>query len=86
MVKRVKSPPVQAAMLVILCLGVGCAGPETTLTAEDTESRQEVCANGQQKEEHDRDAATACRPDRTWFQKVGDALSGVASAFRAPGP
>jgi hypothetical protein len=86
MVKRVKSPPVQAVMLVILSLGVGCAGPQASLTADGAESHEEVCTSSQQKEERDRHAATACRPHRTWLQEVGDAISGVASAFRAPNP
>lgn len=73
-------------LLVLFLTGLGCAGSGTSLTHESAELRQESCPSGQQKTERDRGSATSCRPQRSWFQQVGDALSGAASAFRAPSP
>jgi hypothetical protein len=75
-----------AGLLVLLCTGPGCAGPNSSLTHDRTDQQEETCSPQQQETDHNRVSPAACRPHRTWVQKVGDALSGAASAFRPPSP
>jgi hypothetical protein len=75
-----------AGLLILLCTGAGCAGPSSSLTHDRGDLQEETCSPQQQEAKHNRVSPAACRPHRTWVQKVGDALSGAASAFRAPSP
>jgi hypothetical protein len=75
--------PVIFIPLLIAC---GCVGPGTPVIDQNTEARQESCTPNQKKVEHDRRAEASCRPQPSLLEQVGNALSGTASAFRAPGP
>jgi len=86
MTRSLMNTSLRGGLLILSLTGFGCAGPGTSLTHESTELRQETCASGQPQSERDRSSATSCRAQRGWFQQVGDALSGAATAFRAPGP
>lgn len=74
-----------AAMLVIilmfLLIGLGCAGPELSLTDEHATIREEACSTRKHKAEYEGQPSKACRPQRTWIQEVGTTLSGAAPAF-----
>lgn len=78
------------AMLVItlmfLLLGVGCAGPDLSLTDEQATIREDACSIRQYKAEHEGQSSKSCRPQRTWLQDVGTTLSGAAPAFSTPRP
>lgn len=69
--------------LLIVC---GCVGPETPVIDQNVGARQERCSLNQKKIEQDRSARASCRPQPGLLEQAGNALSGTASAFRAPGP
>jgi hypothetical protein len=69
--------------LLMVC---GCVGPETSLIDPNADARHEDCAANQKKIESDHRTGASCRPHPGLFEQVGNALSGSASAFRAPGP
>jgi hypothetical protein len=74
------------AMLIFLLIGLGCAGPGSSFTDESAEIREEACSSPQHKAEYERQSSKACRPQRTWLQNVGNAISGAAPAFSTPRP
>jgi hypothetical protein len=67
--------------LMFLLIGLGCAGPELSLTDEHATIREEACSTPQHKAEHEGQTSKACRPQRTWLQDVGTTLSGAAPVF-----
>lgn len=69
-----------------LLLACGCAGPGTALTDQKTATRQGYCPTSQKTVEPDRLGGASCRPQPGLLEQVGNALSGTASAVRAPGP
>lgn len=73
-------------MLMLLLVGLGCAGPELSLTDEHATVREEACSTRQHKAEYEGQSSKACRPQRTWLQDVGTTLSGAAPAFSTPRP
>jgi hypothetical protein len=97
---RIGSQPIQSkhydvvfldtAMLVItlmfLLLGLGCAGPDLSLTDEHATIREDACSTRPHKAEYEGQSSKACRPQRTWLQDVGTTLSGAAPAFSTPRP
>ena len=73
-------------ILMFLLIGLGCTGPELSLTDEHAGIREEACSTRPHKAEYEGRSSKACRPQRTWIQDVGTALSGAASAFSTPKP
>ena len=73
-------------LYLALLLAWGCAGPETALTDQQTGTGQEYCSTSQKKIDPDRRTGVSCRPQPGLLEQVGNALSGTASAVRAPGP
>ncbi len=73
-------------LLMLIFVTLGCGSPGMSLTRDSAELRQEPCSSRQQKAESDYQHSSTCRPDRTWLEGVGDALSGAASAVRMPKP
>jgi hypothetical protein len=86
MMKPSMSSSVLVGVLILLWAALGCASPKASLTDKSIEQRQESCTSNQQKTARDRGAMTSCQSQRSWFEQAGDALSGAASAFRAPSP
>jgi len=76
----------RALLPVLIFVSLGCGGPGTSLTRDSAELRQEPCSSRQQRVEGEYQQSATCRPDRTWLEGVGDALSGAASAVRMPKP
>jgi hypothetical protein len=72
------------APLMFLLIGLGCAGPGPSFTEDSAEIREEACLSPQHKSEYAGQSSKACRPQRTWLQDVGNALSAAAPAFSAP--
>lgn len=73
-------------ILILLLVGLGCAGPGASSTDEHAGIGEEACLPWQYKAEYDGRCSQACRPQRSWFQQVAEALGGAVSAFRAPSP
>lgn len=73
-------------MLMLLLFGLGCAGPGSSFTGESVEIREEACSSPQHRAEYEGRSSKACRPQRTWLQDVGNAISGAAPAFSTPRP
>ncbi|MBH0178250.1 MAG: hypothetical protein HP491_10385 [Nitrospira sp.] len=73
-------------ILMLLLIGLGCAGPELSLTNEQATTREEACSTRQHKAEYEGQFSKACRPQRTWLQDVGTTLSGAAPAFSTTRP
>jgi hypothetical protein len=72
--------------LMFLLLGLGCAGPDLSLTDEHATIREDACSTRPHKAEYEGQSSKACRPQRTWLQDVGTTLSGAAPAFSTPRP
>ena len=73
-------------LLMFILVILGCGGPGSAFTRDGAEHRQEPCSSREQKAERDYQQSATCRSDRTWFEGIGDALSGAASAVRMPQP
>lgn len=86
MIKPSMSSSVPGGVLILFLATLGCDSPRASLADQSAEHRQESCTSSRQKTERDRDSANSCRSQRSWSEQIGDALSGVASAFRAPSP
>lgn len=74
-----------------LCMAVliscGCAGTLPTSPNNLVEtSRQDPCASRPQQREGDDIPGRSCHVQHVWWNDVGDALSGVATAVRLPRP
>jgi len=74
-------------LLIFLFVGVGCASPQSSgRTDLAASSPQKVCRAGQQGVDRDRATGPSCRAQSLWWNDVGDALSGAATAVRLPRP
>jgi hypothetical protein len=73
-------------MLMLLLVGLGCAGPGASLTDEHAAIHEEACSSRQNKTEHDGRFSKACRPQRGWVEEIGNVLGGFAAAVRPPNP
>jgi hypothetical protein len=74
-----------------LCMAVlisfGCAGTPPAMTNNLAEtSRQDPCTSRLQQSQRDDIPARSCRAQHVWWNDVGDALSGAATAVRLPRP
>lgn len=77
----------RTGLCVALLISFGCAGSPPAATKNLTEtSRQDPCASRQQQPERDDILGRSCRAQHVWWNNVGDALSGVATAVRLPRP
>ena len=73
-------------MFMPLLIACGCVGPGNPVTDQNTDARQVYCFTNQKKIERNGIAGVPCRLQPGVLEQVGNALSGTASAFRAPGP
>jgi hypothetical protein len=73
-------------ILMFLLIGLGCAGPDLSLTDEHATIHEEVCPTRQHKAGYEGQSSKPCLPQRTWLQDVGTTLSGAAPAFSTPRP
>jgi hypothetical protein len=77
----------RTGLCVALLIGFGCAGTPPTSTNNLAEpSRQDLCVSRLQQAERDEIPGRSCRAQHVWWNDVGDALSGVATAVRLPRP
>lgn len=77
----------RAGLCAALLISFGCAGtpPHSTDNLAET-SRQDPCASRLQQSERDDVSGHSCREHHVWWNDVGNALSGVATAVRLPRP
>ena len=73
-------------IFIPLLLACGCVGPGAPVIDQSADVRQDHCFPSRTKAEPDRSAGASCRPQPGLLEEIGNALSGGASAFRAPGP
>ena len=74
-------------LLIVLLAGVGCAGVQSTGRTEVVDSTpHEVCRASHQRPDSDRPTGASCRSQSLWWNEVGEALSGAATAARFPRP
>ncbi len=69
-------------ILLLLAVGVGCVGPELSVTDRQAAVQEEACSSRQDGAQNNSLSSKACRSQRAWSQEVGEVLSGAASAFR----
>jgi hypothetical protein len=74
----------RAGLLIMLLIGVGCAGSEVPRTSGGMESRRDTCPSRQLSPERERAVAERCSSRQVWWSSVGEALSGAATAVRMP--
>lgn len=74
----------RAGLLIMLLIGLGCAGPEVPQTSGVAESRRDTCHSRQLPPERERAVAERCPSQQAWWGPVGEALSGAATAVRVP--
>lgn len=79
----------EGRMRIGLCVAVlisfGCAGTPLTATNDLTENpHQDPCTSRLQQPEREDISLRSCRAQHVWWNDVGDALSGVATAVRLP--
>lgn len=74
-------------LLMFLLAGIGCARAQPAVLPETVSiASQEVCSTGQQRPGRGRPGAAPCSPQASWWNTVGDALNGAATAARLPRP
>jgi hypothetical protein len=75
-------------LCVALLISFGCAAtpPASTNNNLAEISRQDPCPSRLQQPERDAIPGRSCRTQHVWWNDVGDALSGVATAVRLPRP
>ena len=77
----------RTGLCVAVLISFGCAGNPPALTNNLTDvSRQDRCVSRLSQPEGDGIPARSCRDQHVWWNDVGDALSGVATAVRLPRP
>ncbi|SPP63269.1 exported hypothetical protein [Nitrospira lenta] len=76
---------VRIGLCMAVLISCGCAGAPSTSTSNLAEiSRQDPCASRSQQSERTDTPGRSCRAQHVWWDDVGDALSGVATAVRFP--
>jgi hypothetical protein len=73
-------------LLVPVLVSLGCAVPETSVVNQRDKGPQASCAASVRESAGARGTAQSCLVHPGLAEQVGNALSGTASAFRAPGP
>ncbi len=77
----------RTGLYVALLISFGCVGTPVTSTNNLAEtSRQDPCASRLQQPQREDIPARSCRAQHVWWNDVGDALSGAATAVRLPRP
>ncbi len=74
-------------LCVVLLISFGCAGtpPISTDNLMET-SRQDPCPSRQQQSDRGDIRGRSCHDQHAWWNDVGNALSGAATAVRLPHP
>ena len=74
-------------VMIFLVMSLGCAGFQTSgRTDMAGPSSHEVCRASQQNAERGRVSIPTCHSHSLWWNDVGDALNGAATAVRFPKP
>ena len=78
----------RTGLCVAVLISCGCAGtpPASTNSNLAETPRQDPCASRPQQPERDDIPGRSCHVQHVWWNDVGDALSGVATAVRLPRP
>jgi len=78
----------RTGLWVAVLISFGCAGTPPASTSNNLAGppRQDPCASRPQQPERDDTPGRSCRAPHVWWNDVGDALSGVATAVRLPRP
>jgi hypothetical protein len=77
----------RTGLCMALLISFGCAGTPSTAINNQTETpRQDPCVSRLQQSERDNIPGRSCRDQHVWWNDVGNALSGVATAVRLPRP
>jgi len=74
-------------LYAVVLMIFGCTGTPTATTNKPAEiSRQDPCVPYHQQAGQDDRLGPSCQAHHVWWNNVGDALSGVATAVRLPRP
>jgi len=74
-------------LLMFLLVGIGCARSQPLVVSDAASvSSQDVCPAGRQRPERARTGEPSCHPQTSWWNTVGDAINGAATAVRLPKP
>ena len=77
----------RVGLCVALLFSFGCAGISSPLPNNLAEtSPQAPCASRPQQPEREDISWRSCRAQHVWWNDIGNALSGVATAVRLPRP
>ena len=74
----------RAALLLMLLIGFGCAGPEVPPTSDVAEFHRDTCPSRRVPPERDRAVEGRCLAPFVGWSLVGEALNGAAIAVRMP--
>ena len=72
-------------LFVPVLVSFGCAAADTSMIDQRAKG-PESCTAGLRQSAGHQGSEISCRPQPGLIEQVGNALSGTASAFRAPGP
>lgn len=77
----------RTGLCVAVLISFGCAGSSPTATSNLTEtSPQDPCASRLQQSDRGDIRGRSCHDQHAWWNDVGNALSGAATAVRLPHP
>ncbi|MDP1945957.1 MAG: hypothetical protein Q8L77_00520 [Nitrospirota bacterium] len=76
----------RAGLFFVLLFGFGCAGPDVSRPHINAESSGNTCRSGQPSMERGRAAEGRCSSPSAGWTRVGEVLSGAATAVRMPRP
>ena len=76
----------RAGLLFMLLFGFGCAGPEVSRPHVNAESSGNTCRSSLPSMERGRAAEGRCPSLSAGWTRVGEVLSGAATAVRMPRP
>lgn len=76
----------RVGLLIMLLIGLGCAGPEVLQHRDLAESHRVPCPPHHLPSERERGTLRTCPSQPVWLGPVGEALSGAATAVRTPKP
>ena len=74
----------RAALLIMLLIGFGCAGPEALQSRNVAESHRDTCPSRQVPPERDPAVEGRCLAPFVGWSLAGEALNGAATAVRIP--
>ena len=73
-------------LLMFIVMMLGWAGPSHTETLDRVDWRKDVCPTSHGNPDFPKSSVLRCRRSQSWWQDVGEALSGAATAARFPRP